>query len=205
MARWRERVPLESGLKLDINRLIREEAIRPGEHAIWSVIWKTPAGRLYDSANIVADLRPGKFPHVTIKHGGREQEISLCFAHRHFGGKQWYFTCAWTNERVSVLWKPPGSRIFASRQFFGRQVAYYSQFETPRDRALSAARDIRRRVGGPDCISCLDPFPEKPKGMRWATYERLQHKCEQYERFSLAIAYVAVRRLASHVEARKSK
>ncbi len=200
MARWRERVPLESGLKLDINHLIREDVIRPGEHAIWCVSFRSSSGRIYDRASTVADMRPGRFPHLKIKHCGREQEISLCFAHRHFGGRQWYFTCPGTHEQVSVLWKPPGSPIFASRQFFGRQVAYGSQFETPRDRALSAARDIRRGIGGPDCISCIDPFPQKPKGMHWATYDRLQQKCEQYEGFSLAMAYASVRRLQTRIQ-----
>jgi hypothetical protein len=60
-------------------------------------------------------------------------------------------------------------------------VAYGSQFETPYDRALSQARKIRARIGGPGWESLDDPFPLKPKGMRWATYDRIAQRCEGYE------------------------
>jgi hypothetical protein len=193
MARWRERVPLESGLKLDINRLIRDDIIRPGEHSIWRITWRTGDGHVYDSARAITEMRPGKFPHLTIEHAGREQQISLCFAHRHFGGRQWYFACPRTHERVSVLWKPPGSPYFASRHAFGRQVAYSSQFETPRDRAISQARSIRNRLGGEADLSA--DFPPKPKGMRWTTYERLQRKCEAYDASWVASTWAFLQRL----------
>lgn len=68
-----------------------------------------------------------------------------------------------------------------------------------------AVEGLRKRpcpalVGGPDCISCLDHFPQKPKGMHWATYERLQEKCEQYEGLSLAMAYASIRRLQTRIQ-----
>jgi len=63
----------------------------------------------------------------------------------------------------------------------GRQVAYGSQFETPRDRALSAAQAIRCKLGGKDYISIDDDMPPKPKWMRWATYNRYERKFDAYE------------------------
>jgi hypothetical protein len=63
----------------------------------------------------------------------------------------------------------------------GRQVAYGSQFETPRDRALSAAQAIRCKLGGKDYISIDGDMPPKPKWMRWRTYERITQRCEAYE------------------------
>src|ERR1700730_1397014 len=89
--------------------------------------------------------------------------------------------CPRTERRVSVLWNPPGSRSFASRQAWGRQVAYGSQFETPRGRALSAAQAIRCKLGGKDYISIDDDMPPKPKWMRWRTYERITRRCEANE------------------------
>lgn len=197
MARWRERVPLESGLKLDIDRLIRDDIMRPGEHSICRVTWRTGDGYIRDTARTVAEMRPGQYPRLCIEHSDGKQDISLCFAYRHFGGRQWYFTCPKTHDRVRVLWKPPGSPYFASRQAFGRQVAYGSQFETPRDRALTAARKIRRRLGGDHWTSILDGFPAKPKGMRWRTYNRLIDECEAREDFALASVYMHLRKLAS--------
>jgi hypothetical protein len=60
---------------------------------------------------------------------------------------------------------------FLSRQAWGRRVAYGSQFETPQDRALSAAQNIRYRLGGKDYVSVDGLLPPKPKGMHWRTYE----------------------------------
>src|ERR1700732_1828659 len=79
-----------------------------------------------------------------------DQWIDLETVPRHFGGRQWFCVCPRTERRVSVLWKPPGSLSFASRQAWGRHVAYGSQFETPRGRALSAAQAIRCKLGGKD-------------------------------------------------------
>jgi hypothetical protein len=50
-------------------------------------------------------------------------------------------------------------------------LAYQSQHEVPYQRALSQAQKFRQRLGGSPCTD--DPFPEKPKGMHWRTYDRL--------------------------------
>jgi hypothetical protein len=110
-----------------------------------------------------------------------DQWINLEAVPRHFGGRQWYFHCPQTGRRASVFWKPPGASESASRQTWGRQVAYGSQFETPHDRALSAAQDIRYRLGGKDYISLEEHSPPKPKGMHWRTYEAKIKRCEAFE------------------------
>jgi hypothetical protein len=38
------------------------------------------------------------------------------------------FVCPITGRLASVLWRPPGAKRFCSRQVWGRQVAYASQF-----------------------------------------------------------------------------
>ena len=194
MARERERARLEDGLKLDLNKLLRDGSVKAGELTRRATIWTRISGEVVAAAIIEADMRADAPARVTIEQEGREQCIRLCFAHRHFGGRQWYFLCPDARLRISVLWKPPGAGHFASRQAWGRQVAYGSQFECSRDRTLSAAQRIRHRLGGNEWLSILDAFPPKPKGMRWATFEQLQRKCETYEAFSLARLWAYLQR-----------
>jgi hypothetical protein len=186
MARWRQRVRLEDGLKLDLNRLIRQNLVRPG--AAWgsTIRWNYRySGGEVSSGSIKADMTYERRGWLQIVVGGVVQTIDLVSAPRHFGGRQWYFLCPRTIRRVSTLWRPSGSSIFASRQTWGRQVAYGSQFETPHDRALSMAQDIRYDLGGKDHVSIIDGFlPPKPKGMHWRTYEAKIKQCETYEAIS---------------------
>ena len=72
---------------------------------------------------------------------------------------------------------PPGAFTFASRKAY--RLSYRSQRETRFDRALRQAQKIRTDLGGDPSLD--EPFPAKPKGMRWHTYERLQAKAEAYE------------------------
>jgi hypothetical protein len=183
MPRWRERVRLEDGLKLDLNTLIRQNLVRPraawGSTIIWSYRY---SGEQIASGQVTADMSNASGGWFRIQLGTLDQRISLDAVPRHFGGQQWYFLCPRTWRPVSVLWKPPGARNFASRQAWGRQVAYGSQFETRHDRALSRAQDIRYRLGGPDHVSVIDGItPPKPKGMHRRTYETKLKRLEIYE------------------------
>ena len=84
------------------------------------------------------------------------------------------------NRPVSVLWRPPGARTFRSRQAWGRQVAYRSQFSDPDNRAHPGKARIKARL-----IADLDPdewdLPPKPKWMRWSTYNRHVERYDNYE------------------------
>ena len=51
-------------------------------------------------------------------------------------------------------------------------------------RALHKAQDIRRRLG--ESTNMREPFPEKPKGMHWKTYERLLWEHHEAEMEQLA-------------------
>jgi hypothetical protein len=158
MARSRQRVRLEDGVRLDINQLIGPGKKQPGSKTRTSVRgW------------------------MDVKSGSLDQRIELVSLARHYGGRQWYFLCPRTGRRVSVLWKPPGAGYFASRQSWGRQVAYRSQFQSPYRRACSGAEAIRYRLGGRDYSEWSGELPPKPKGMHWRTYEREIARIEAYE------------------------
>ena len=188
MARWRERVRLEDGLKLDLNKLLRDGFGRTGETRWRRISWnRVGHSETIASGALELDLRDEEWARATLTLGRIEQSILLQAEPRRFGGVQWYFVCPATGRRVSVLWLVPGASRFLSRHAFGRQVAYGSQFETPGNRALSRAQDIRYGLGGKEYLSIIDGLtPPKPKGMHWRTYDALISRSERYERQSLA-------------------
>lgn len=182
MSRNRHRVCLESGLKLDINRLIKRGSIRPGFGTGSSVLsWRNSYnGDFVASVMITPEFANCEEGSIRISANLLDQRIFLVNQLRHFGGRQWYFICPQENRRASVLWMPPGARQFACRQAWGRSVAYASQFETSIGRAHRGKDKIRLRLIGDLEISEWD-LPPKPKWMRWKTYNRAVAKFDHYE------------------------
>ena len=182
MARARERVRLEDGLKLDLNKLIRDGFAKPGECCRNGISWKyTATGETVASGTIEMHLRREGYGTTTFDLGKFGQIIRLIAVSRHFGGLQWYFLCPALGRKVAVMWCPPGANSFRSRQAWGRQVAYGSQFETWNYRALSRAQDIRYRLGGIHYVALDSLQPPKPKGMHWRTYEAQLERAEAFE------------------------
>jgi hypothetical protein len=168
-------------LKLDLNKLRRQGLVSPGMKQ-WAVVrWTyTSSGKEIASGVITSNME-GKYEGwLRIQVGDLDQTITLVPKPRNFGGYQWYFVCPAMNRYASVLWMPPGADRFCSRQTWGRQVAYASQFAGPDNRAHIGQAKIKSRL-----IADLDPDewdpPPKPKRMRWRTYNRFVKKFEAYE------------------------
>jgi hypothetical protein len=172
MSRWRQRVRLEDGLKLDLNFLTRDCLARPGKKCYATITWNGEPGQL------TADMTGVQQGWLRLELGPLDQWIDLEPVPRHFGGRQWYFVCPTTGRRASVLWKPPGASRFASRQAWGRQVAYSSQFQPAYVRTDSRFQELVCRLGGSDFRSEDGSIPPKPKGMHWRTYEAELDRCE---------------------------
>jgi hypothetical protein len=183
MPRDLQRVCLQHGLKLDLNRLIRDGIVRSGERTgPISIQWiNRDTGGIRTSGKITSDLLDGEAGWFHFESRDLDQRIHLVAQARHFGGRQWYFSCPFSRRSVSVLWKPPGARQFSSRQRWVRRiVAYRSQFLAPHDRAHAGQAKIKSRL-----IGALDPdewdLPPKPKWMRWSTYNRYVERHDAYE------------------------
>jgi hypothetical protein len=183
MPRSRQRVCLQDGLKLDLNRLIKQGTVRPGTRSGPYVIrWTNNyAGEVVGSGQITSDLCSREEGWVRFEADDLDQRIILVARPRHFGGAQWYFVCPVMNRRASVLWMPPGAERFCSRQTWGRRVvAYRSQFQGPDDRAHAGQARVKSRLIG-DCDPDEWDLPPKPKWMRWHTYNRYVERYDAYE------------------------
>jgi hypothetical protein len=182
MARPRKRVRLEEGLKLDVNKLVRGGLLpRGSEPLTFSTSWTSNRQGVIASAFSTIQKESddrGSF-RVTIV-GKTQQRLELVACPRHFGGQQWYFKCPVTGKNCSVVWLPPGANRFCSRQAWGKEVAYSTQFESKFDRAITAREKVKDRLIGELNRSEWD-LPPKPKWMRWHTYERFAEKYDFQE------------------------
>jgi hypothetical protein len=98
-----------------------------------------------------------------------EQRVSLVWTRCHLGGRRLWFRCSACGRRVAKLYlRDEGS--FACRQCCG--LAYASQQEIPRHRAISQAQKIRMRLSGASA-NILEPLPQRPRGLHRTTYYRL--------------------------------
>jgi hypothetical protein len=183
MGRSGWRVILENGFKLDINRYAKRGYVRPGSvSGPIGISWSNSYWGHLRSAVLRVDMSGPIEGSFRILLGELDQRIMLRRRSRHFGGGQWYFICPVTNRCASVLWKPPGAHRFCSRQTWGRQVAYHSQFLSPTDRAWHGKSKINRRLCEAGDLEPEDwDFPPKPKWMRWRTYQGLEERFDGHE------------------------
>jgi hypothetical protein len=140
MARWRDRIRLEDGLKLDLNRLLSEGYGKAGENCLRAIHWSdVGSGKLVAVGTIEMEMQFEHDARAMLRLGRLAQFIRPVREPRLFAGGQWYFVCPSTARIVSTLWLPAGALKFSSRQTWGQRAAYGSQFHTPHDRAMTSA------------------------------------------------------------------
>ena len=183
MARSRRRACLQDGIHLDLNQLARDGLIRRDMRSDpRSIQWTHPYRGKIASGTVCADMSGPIEGWCVVEIGDWSQQILLIGQTRNFGGRQWYFICPVTNRPISVVWKPNGADKFCSRQAWGKEVAYLSQFGSPVDRAHLGKARINCKLGQGRSLD-LWALPSKPKGMRWITYNRLVNVYRKHERF----------------------
>lgn len=106
-----------------------------------------------------------------------DQHISVVWTPCRFGGSQPFFICTGQprsscSKRVTKLHSLGG--VFLCRHCHG--LAYACQSERTWDRKARRADKLRMRLGGEPGI--FRPFPPRPRGMWWRTYQRLATKAE---------------------------
>jgi hypothetical protein len=108
-----------------------------------------------------------------------EQRILIAWTPCRFGGERPWFRCC-CGRHTMRLYGAGG--LFACRQCYG--LAYACQQAVPRDRNLMQAQKIRERLAGGSDV--LQPFPLKPSGMHWQTYDRLRRRHDRARKTSMA-------------------
>jgi hypothetical protein len=134
---------------------------------------------------ITVDLTNERNSFVELIHLTRDEEegdcvitdrIQLAWTAPTYGGRRWWFLCPRTGCRTTKLFLPNGGWHFWSRQAYG--LGYACQREDQFGRLRRRAAMLNRQLGGEGWGTWNVP-PQKPKWMRWQTYER---KYERWER-----------------------
>ena len=170
---------VESGVVLDLCRLIRAGSVVPGFYRGGGLTWtRTGTGERVASIGYAADITE---PHAavirltyTITRQGRavekDYQVWLTATQPHFGGRRWWFLCPVSGRRAGKLYLPPGGDVFASRAVY--RLAYQSQRVSRIERTHGRQRRIYARLGVD--YRCFEQgAPVRKKWMRRATYERL--------------------------------
>ena len=176
----------ESCLSIDVRQWRRHGLLKHAGRFTWS--W-TRHGKPLGSI----DVRTAADAVVLTFKGssqGRavEQRVTLVWTKCHLGGGRCWFRCC-CGRRVAKLYLR-GTATFACRHCCG--LAYVSQREIPRHRAISRAQKLRMRLGG--SANLLEPFPERPRGMHRLTYYRLSARAMAAQEHSMALALEYLRR-----------
>jgi hypothetical protein len=173
--RYGTRDTCEASLRIDIRYMRTKGMLSPGRQGVLS--WSR-GGETVSSVNYKCHEATLELDYRTRPAGGDwkpvREHVCIERAAQPFGGVRRYFRCPRCCARCLVLY---GGSYFRCRKC--QNLAYASQNQDVCDRASARARKIRQRLGDDGCFD--DPFPPKPKGMHWRTYEKLERQCEILE------------------------
>jgi len=186
--RFNKKSTTEECRSLDVRRLRREGLLKPARLFSWS--WSR-AGREVASIGALVEGHDGPERVVLLFRrtrgpSGEWEDVRECvplfWTACNFGGERPWFICpgAGCGRRVAILYGP--GKYFLCRHCY--DLVYESKRDNAMYRALHKAQSIRERLGG--SANMMEPFPEKPKGMHWKTYERLWWEHHEAEMEQLA-------------------
>lgn len=164
---------------LDVRALQRRGMLRSGEISRWT--WER-GGAPYASALVLAEHEGIVVTYSSQDRRGDKvsatSRIRLEWTPCHYGGQRAWFQCPTPGceRRAAILY---GGTTFTCRHC--GELAYASQGERLAARAIRRVHKIRERLGWGPSLSF--EHGDKPKGMHWATFERL---VEQHDALAVA-------------------
>ncbi len=179
-----------SFFSLDVRWLKREGLLRPGSVARVS---ETLNGKHRGAMTLTAAA-----DCIVLDIEGRRQTIDLTETSVFLGGSRPWFVCSCGRRCAKVYGsnRAGGSR-FACRTC--KRIAYPSQSEDPRFRPTRRLQAIRESLGGSANLTL--PFPPKPKGMHWRTYDQAHAKAQRFEQRTLAGMMATLERMRARMAA----
>jgi hypothetical protein len=191
--RWNHsgRATCESNRRIDLRYMKRNRLLEVGRHGTLSWTYAGEShGRIgYSTHRDRLQLNYSRQDEVGDWHSV-EEIVWFTFTGQHLGGDRRWFRCPGCGRRCAILY---GGVRFRCRRCY--RLAYQSQNEAPMWRGLAQAQKLRQRFGGSGAMD--EPFPAKPKGMHWTTYEAFCRKAERLEGRVNAMEEVWINRLSS--------
>lgn len=161
---------------LDIRRLARDGLLARGTAFLWT--WSRGDEKVASIQVWPVETDRVRLIYRTRNHGETEwrpmdYSVRVTWSACHYGGLRPWWRCpaVGCGRRVAVLY---GGEVYACRHC--HRLAYRTQREQGYDRASSRADRIRKRLGWEPGI--LNGDGRKPKGMHWATFNRLHAEHE---------------------------
>ena len=167
--------------QIDVRRWQREGLLRAGYGFVLE--WKRD-GEVVAAISVRTETDQVVLSHrrPSYEHSSTDLEyaVRLEWTPCHYGGTRAWFLCParGCGRRAAILYM--GGAVFACRHCY--RLSYQSQREAPYMRAIHRAQAIRVKLGGSANLN--EPFPWKPEGMRWSTFQQLRRQAEEAESHS---------------------
>lgn len=154
---------------IDIRGLQRDRELVPGRRT--SITWSR-GGLSAAQVEIEVQRNQLKIRYVLVSSSGQHEPVEcavpIASTPCNYGGVRRWFCCPDCKRRIAVIYIQ--GRSCSCRRC--SDLVYRSQRERAGERARDRAQKIRVRLGG--SANLFEPFPTKPKWMRWRTYHGLQ-------------------------------
>ena len=176
---------IEDCNSIDANQLNRDGCLKSG----WcgTTTWSRNSVKT-SSIGMHASNNSLHLSYCTEEYGTVSQSVTIERLPCRFGGSRAYFRCM-CNKRVVKLYA--AGKHFRCRHCY--HLPYSSKNESQLDRAIRHRNKQRRRLSGN--IGLEASMAQKPKGMWWRTYQRLQERAHEAEQRSDDEFIVMARRL----------
>jgi hypothetical protein len=169
--RWSKKAVVEGSLRIDVRTWQRQHFL--DSTGYFACNWSNSGGETLASISVRSGPTLVVLMYRVQQRGGEwqdvEEPIQIVQTPCNYGGTRPWFICPEPScgRRIAML-------FITERNFRCRRcckLSYGSQRESSAGRGLRRVQNIRGRLGGGP--SLLERFPDKPKGMRWATYDGL--------------------------------